>query len=94
MDNKVFGRVDVPRLRQTLLTLSNLEATGEIIDNWYLEMKLKEKVFEIFKRAGLVETTKFFKNDATSWDKAMLAPYRIGISRLFHSGEAWTIYSA
>lgn len=94
MDNKVLGRVDVPRLRQTLLTLSSLEATGEIFDSWYLEIKLKERIFEIFKNAGLVETTKFFKNDATSWDRMMLSPYRKGISRLFLSGEAWTVYSA
>ncbi len=89
----VMNSVDTSRLRNTLLTLSNMEKSGEMIDNWYLEMKLKERVFDIFKRAGFVETMKFFKSEATGWDRAMLAPFSIGIARLFVNNEAWTIYS-
>ncbi|MBR1918075.1 MAG: hypothetical protein IJ831_00455 [Spirochaetales bacterium] len=88
-----IGYVDTPRLRETLLALSAMEESGEIVGNWYLEMRLKERVFDIFRQAGFVETMRFFKSEATSWDRAMLAPFSTGISRLFLNREAWTIYS-
>lgn len=91
--NAVIGSVDTSKLRETLLALSSMEESGEIIDNWYLEMKLKEKIFDIFQKAGFVETMKFFKSEATGWDRAMLAPFSTGIARLFLKSEAWTIYT-